>query len=619
MDSPTVRHILYAAAKVLGCGSVQLALRDEDGENLTFLTTITNRDIQQFSVIESTLGFKVEGAKLPLSVESSFLSRAFLRGQMLVTFDVGDLTGGLVPEEALAEIRKVIGPRTFAAAPIVGRTGTLGILLFEKPNESGFSVEERDLALAYADRVGADLESQALSDEMVRLRQLPAPDDPAPSVYVCRLEAAGLTIVESGKLLAALLETAPTPIADAAARLAAGEKSVSITVRGVSRQWRITLAAVTDLVVAVVEDLEKADALTREVENGRQQLEKVLRSVADAIFTVDNEGAVTVANDAALPMLGRALDQLRGLDPMDLVADPRSRRRALDLLREARSTGFAEGELRLKKLDGTAFPAELSLLLLADETTRTTGMVWRIHDLTERRRGDAERKRLQSRLLESERLSAVGEMAARIAHEVRNPLVSIGAAAQVVKEEMASDSPVIPEIDAIIREVRRLDNIVTDFLKFARPRRVEPRPTDLTPILQQCVELAQKKANVTSTLVRLSIVGVPRALCDGDAFRQVLINLLHNAIEANPEGPVDCEARRGDHAVIVSVADRGPGVPDADRRRLFDPFYSTKTRGTGLGLAISKQIVDEHRGKIRLLNRRDGGARVLVELPLAPD
>lgn len=614
MDSPTIRRILYAAARVLGCGSVQLALRDEDGKNLTFLTTITNRDVAQFGAIESTLGFKVEGAKLPLSVESSFLSRAFLRAQMLVTFDVGDLTGGLVPDDSLDEIRKLIGPRTFAAAPIVGRAGTLGILLFEKPNESGFSVEERDLALAYCDRVGADLESQALSEEILRLRELPSPGEAVPNIYVCRRD---LTLVESGTLLAQVLDTAPTPLADVAARLSE-ERTVSAALLGAGRRLRVTFtSAPDDLVVAVVEDLERQTALSREVEHGRQQLEKVLRSVADAILTVDNEGGIAVANAAALPMLGVQPDELRGTDPLALTADPRSRRRAQELLREARSTGFAEGELKLKKRDGSAFPVELSLLLLADENERTSGMVWRIHDLTERRRGDAERKRLQARLLESERLSAIGEMAARIAHEVRNPLVSIGAAAQVVQEEIAADSSVRSEIDAIIREVRRLDNIVSDFLRFARPRRVEPRPTELVPILTQCVELAQKKSKETP--IELRVGPSLRALCDGDAFRQVLINLLHNAMEANPAGPIECEARRGEHAVIISVADRGPGVPEEDRRRLFDPFFSTKTRGTGLGLAISKQIVDEHRGKIRLLNRRDGGARVLVELPFAPE
>jgi signal transduction histidine kinase len=243
-------------------------------------------------------------------------------------------------------------------------------------------------------------------------------------------------------------------------------------------------------------------------------------------------------------------------------------------------------------------------------------MVWRVHDLTERRRGDAERKRLRARLLRSERLSALGEMAARIAHEVRNPLVSIGAAAQVVAEELGPASPVGGELQAIAREVRRLDGIVTDFLRFARPRRVERRPVDLAPVVRQSVDLARAKAGAVE--LKLDLLGpLPLIVrCDPDAMKQVLLNVLLNAVEAQADGVVECEARVVGGDAVLSVADRGPGVPDSARRRVFDPFFSTKTRGTGLGLAVSKQIVDEHGGRIRLLPRRGGGTRVVIELPI---
>jgi signal transduction histidine kinase len=107
-----------------------------------------------------------------------------------------------------------------------------------------------------------------------------------------------------------------------------------------------------------------------------------------------------------------------------------------------------------------------------------------------------------------------------------------------------------------------------------------------------------------------------RARCDADGLRQVLWNVLTNAVEASPPtGAVACEVRRRDGRVVVSVSDEGAGVPAGDRRRVFDPFFSTKARGTGLGLAISKQIVEEHRGRIRLLPRRKGGTTVQIELP----
>ncbi len=216
--------------------------------------------------------------------------------------------------------------------------------------------------------------------------------------------------------------------------------------------------------------------------------------------------------------------------------------------------------------------------------------------------------------MHTERLSALGEMAARIAHEVRNPLVSIGAAAQVVAEELPADSPILDEVRAIAREVKRLDNIVSDFLRFARPPRAERRSADLTTVVHESVDLVRAKAPQHELLVRVD--GPLVARCDPDGIKQVLLNVLLNAVEATPSGIVESEARTLGGEVVVSIADRGPGIPESARRRVFDPFFSTKTRGTGLGLAVSKQIVDEHRGRIRLLNRRGGGTRVVIELPV---
>jgi signal transduction histidine kinase len=220
--------------------------------------------------------------------------------------------------------------------------------------------------------------------------------------------------------------------------------------------------------------------------------------------------------------------------------------------------------------------------------------------------------------LHTERLSALGEMAARIAHEVRNPLVSIGAAAQVVSEELGAASPVAGEVGAIAREVKRLDSIVSDFLKFARPRRAELRQCDLAIVVDETAALVRAKA--PETKLELNLERPLSARCDPDAIKQVLLNVLLNAVEAAPKSQpnalIECDGHTVGSQLILSVADRGPGIPDHVRRRVFDPFFSTKTRGTGLGLAVSKQIVDEHHGRIRLFNRRGGGTRVVIELPV---
>jgi PAS domain S-box-containing protein len=614
----TTRMILYAAARVLGCGSVQLAMVDDDKRSLVFTTSITNRDLPRLERVELEMGFQLEGARLPLAAEGSTLVRAYRDERLIVTHDPGELAGGILPDDTLAAIREAIGPRTFAVVPVVARVGTIGVLLFEKPDETGFTPEDRDLLVAYADRVGADLESQALSDDVRRLESLEPGSFAPPILYACNRQLVVVGGHDEGRLLSSVLAVPESSLKDALA-LASSVHSSTVTVRSGGRQMRITLmTGPGDLVLAAAEDLSAAENLRREAARAREHLAKVLRSVDDAILTLDADGRIASVNEAVTRALGYGIEELTGREIFELCGDERSQKRAHDMRPRLRSSGFAEAELRFRRKDGTTFIGEVSALLLADDEERPAGVLWRVHDLTERRRGDAERKRLRARLLHTERLSALGEMAARIAHEVRNPLVSIGAAAQVVAEETGGDSPVAPEVQAIVREVKRLDNIVSDFLRFARPRRVERKSVDLSPVVNESVDLVRVKAPHHQLLITVEPPVIAR--CDPDGVKQVLLNVLLNAVEASPStapnNVIELEARVAGDAVELSIADRGPGVPSSARSRVFDPFFSTKTRGTGLGLAVSKQIIDEHQGRIRLLNRRGGGTRVVIELPI---
>jgi PAS domain S-box-containing protein len=614
----TTRMILYAAARVLGCGSVQLTMVDDEKRSLVFTTSITNRELPRLERVEHELGFQLEGARLPLAAEGSVLVRAYREERLIVVHDPGELAGGILPEDTVAAIRVTIGPRTFAAVPVSARTGTLGVLLFEKPDESGFTPEDRDLLVAYADRVGADLESQALSDDVRRLESIePGRLSAAPVLYACNRQLTVLSGPDEGRPLADVLTVPAASLRDALT-LSAGLSLSTVTVRSGQRQLRVTLSSGPgELVVAAAEDLSEAERLRREAARAREHLAKVLRSVDDAILTLDADGRIVSTNDAVSRLFGFTEAELSARSIVSMCADERSLKRALEMRPRLRSAGFAEAELRLKRKDDSSFVGEVSALLLADDEERPAGVLWRVHDLTEVRRGDAERKRLRARLLHTERLSALGEMAARIAHEVRNPLVSIGAAAQVVAEELGPESAVVPEVQAIVREVKRLDAIVTDFLRFARPRRLERQRVDLAPVVKETIDLVRAKAPAHELLVTLELAEEGLHLrCDPDGVKQVLLNVLLNAVEASPSGIVECEARTIGDAIELSVADRGPGVAPSARSRVFDPFFSTKTRGTGLGLAVSKQIIDEHQGRIRLLNRRGGGTRVVIELPI---
>jgi PAS domain S-box-containing protein len=605
--------VLHAAARVLGCGSAQMAILD--GDSLVLRVAVANRELARLEAVASLIGSSPDGMVFPLGSETSMLTRAVREGRLLVTARFADIVGDLLPEEVIAGITGVIGVRTFAVVPILGRSGPLGVLLFEKPGESGFAPADRDLLVAYADRVGADLESRAITDDVEALESLGDSGSAPPAVHLCD----GHLLLQggdgAGRPLAEALGAGGQSrlLSEAAARPGDQPRSTGI-VSDDGRSLRVTLRPSGAGFVAVVEDVGWLERLGREAARARGHLAKVLSSVGDAIFTVDTHGTIVGCNDAVRSVFGHAPAELLGTPLADLYADARSTERALRIVRTVAAEGFAEAELTFRRKSGQALPAAVSALLLADDESRAAGALWRLRDLTQRKQGDAERKRLRARLLQTERLSALGEMAARIAHEVRNPLVSIGAAAKVVEEELPSSSPVLDEVRAIGREVRRLDNIVSDFLRFARPRRVARAPVDLALLLRETLEMVKGKSPAVRFEVSQSGASVARG--DADSLRQVLWNVLLNAVEASKAGgAVECDIRSRNGAVVVSIADAGSGIPAGLRRRVFDPFFSTKARGTGLGLAVSKQIVDEHHGRLRLLNRGKGGTRVVIELP----
>lgn len=629
----TLRQILHAAARVLGCGSTQLALVDTAQQALVIRVAVANRDAARLAAVESALGFDPEGAALALTVSNSLLVRSIREGRIFMTQNFGDLAGERVPLDVSRQIDSVIGSHSFAIVPILGRTRALGVIIFEKPGTSTFSPADRDLLVAYAERVGAEIEAETLSEQVAALA-LP-PESTPPTLYSCALTSvahgptrdaephAALRVSEGPATGQELADALGVPESTASilhnARLAlASEQAVTLSLGSSGRSLRVTFfRTAPDRLVAACESLGWQEHLRQTVTRAVADLTKVLSSLDDAILRLDTDGRIIDCNAAARTLLvaaGAGAD-LHGRSLADLLHDQRSRRRAQDISRRLERTGFAEAELTFCRGE-EAMPARVSALALADPTDRFTGAIYRIRDLTERKRGDAERRSLKARLLRSERLSALGEMAARIAHEVRNPLVSIGATARLIEEELPPASTVLEDARAISREVRRLDGILSDFLRFARPRPIERRPQAIDRLLDETLDLMRAKADGIAFQVEVHSPRPVMVRCDGDAIRQVLWNVLLNAVEASPPGgAIRCELRRDKGEVAVVIDDEGPGVPREARRRAFDPFFSTKARGTGLGLAVSKQIIDEHEGSIRLVARQPRGTRVLVELP----
>jgi signal transduction histidine kinase len=220
-------------------------------------------------------------------------------------------------------------------------------------------------------------------------------------------------------------------------------------------------------------------------------------------------------------------------------------------------------------------------------------------------------------LARREKLEALGEMAAVVAHEVKNPLASISGALQVLGQRMPSDSTEGRIVEMVVLRLRDLSAMVDELLLFARPRSPALVRLPVARLLEGVAGLFSANPKWAGIALRV-VVEPPDAeiVADGDQLQGVLLNLLLNAAQAcDGQGDVWLTATTTGDRVWIRVRDRGPGVPEPMRERIFDPFVTTKTRGSGLGLAVARQVVEGHSGSIRLESPPDGGALFVIELP----
>jgi signal transduction histidine kinase len=217
-----------------------------------------------------------------------------------------------------------------------------------------------------------------------------------------------------------------------------------------------------------------------------------------------------------------------------------------------------------------------------------------------------------------ERLSAVGQLSAGLAHEIRNPLASIAGAAGILRRNDNLDAKYLKCIEIITHECQRLDDLLTNFLNFARPRPPRLRNMRLEDSLENVAALASHGVRgKTVHCIKQTPADLPIVECDPEQLEQVLLNLMINAIEASPDGEtVTLSAEEEDGKVAVRVIDNGHGVAPAHVDRLFDPFFTTKEHGTGLGLPVAHQIMTQMGGMLRAERNPDRGMTFSVVLPV---
>jgi signal transduction histidine kinase len=263
-----------------------------------------------------------------------------------------------------------------------------------------------------------------------------------------------------------------------------------------------------------------------------------------------------------------------------------------------------------------AGPAGRRFLLTCSPLRRPDGRV----SLLELVADITEQERLRTRLTEAERLAAVGELAASVAHEIRNPLAAIvNAASLLEQEETLTPGERSGTLEAVKKETRRLNGILSDFLAFARPREVKRLKGDIRQVVDHVAALVSENpacAEGAHTIVHVD-PAVPTFTFDGDQLTQVLWNIAINGMQAMDGcGELRIDVARDNGDVVIAVSDTGRGIPPEDRQRVFEPFYSKKRGGTGLGLSIARRIIGAHGGRIDVESTVGRGSRFMIRLPV---
>lgn len=350
--------------------------------------------------------------------------------------------------------------------------------------------------------------------------------------------------------------------------------------------------------------------LEKELLASREILEGIIETATDAIVAIDAQHRIVLFNWAAEEVFGYRAEEVLGQD-LDLLLPPRLQGKHFYYVQDFLKTGSSEvlgkvmeGSARRKS--GEIFPVRIS------RSATRHGDTWIFTAIL---RDVSKQKEMEKRLLESEKLAAVGMAVSRIVHEIKNPLVAIGGFVQALyRKETAPDKK--KKLELILHEVKRLEKLLSDIGQFGKPLELDLKRVDLVPLCREALEVYRPRLeeNGIRVVFKAPQESIPVEI-DEMRFKEVLFNIMHNALEAMPQGgTLELEIRPEDETVNIFIRDTGPGLSPEVLKHLFTPFFTTKKKGTGLGLSISRKIVEAHHGRLQGHNY-ERGAEFIVTLP----
>ncbi|MEV9501622.1 ATP-binding protein [Bacillus safensis] len=368
-----------------------------------------------------------------------------------------------------------------------------------------------------------------------------------------------------------------------------------------------------DRLTLLVSDLNKREKEAHEL---TERLNRITDNLQEIVFETDEKGHIIFLNQAWKQMIGYDIDECLGtMYNQYFDQEERVIQHLSSVIKEHKDSGRIE--LQLLHKEGKKVWGDVHYKLYFDEEHQFTGGIGTVADITKQKLAKLELERSNQQLqMQAQKLAVAGQIAAGIAHEVRNPLTSVNGFLQLMKTQYPERTDYF---DIIFSEIKRIDFVLSELLVLAKPQSVHFQEVQLHGLLEQVITLLKTNAVLSNIDLKQPFKkqDAGAILADANQMKQLFINLIKNAIEAMPEGgSIYISTEKVMNEWKITIQDEGKGMSEEDIQKIYDPFFSTKTEGTGLGLTICATILKDHHGRMDVVSELGKGTTFHIYLPV---
>ncbi len=631
-----LESILRGAAKILGCISANLVIFNKKEKFARVRVGLIAKKRVELNAIEEVFGNALQSMPFPFEcIESSLVYAAWRDHAVYETSSLTELAATAFSGEVAERVAEMIGEQRFICVPVECGRRNFGVIIFTKEDPGPFGIQRREILLRYAQRIGEIIENELrglgaagaltrgsrIQDTLLTQLVFDSTGRLIGHEYRDCIEIDGIEVSKNGngahrKISRQMLEKLESMSREFdgvnGIGLQTGMEAAGVQTAWVSDGCRIEMCGLElhgdKCVLCAIYETHDAQPTSQ-----NQLLQFALGDMAPALL-LDTDFNITSCNEATERLFGFSADELQQHSVGILFRDPAEINVVLNQQFLFLSNGYFENLALVRRKNGRVFPGKVETLLLADGKNEVVGYLLLIRDQSNLV-GITSTDDSISHLMRRERLATMGEMAAQLAHEIRNPLVSIGATLEMLTREKRLSGEDRDILDALSGEVTRLDMILKDYLSLAARRNTTVSKVDLAEIIGDTLKLLKGTQVCGRVTITSQVETGLEIIADHDGLRHVLHNLLQNAIEASPaDSEIVCHASENGGEIMIHIDDQGGGLK-CGPNECFKPFFTTKGNGTGLGLAVCEKIIKAHGGTIEIKNLREEGCRASIVLP----